>query len=90
MTLQKILDLVKDKEFSFIFSHINMKVPSARIKHQSTKFYICQNINAGNNCGSDKLGYRYSWELTKTNSILIEDIKLIETVNTTDNYLIFN
>lgn len=49
-----------------------------RIQKENEVIYLCQNVKNGANC-SDKLGFHYSWNIGKGNSVnLVEnDIEII-------------
>jgi len=63
-----------------IHSHI---IKDAKIQKTGDNYYICQNSKQGSSCGSDKLGYSYSWcvnngslEIMKNNNLY--DLELVE------------
>ena len=39
------------------------KIVSGRVKHNSGRYYLCQNEKSGDDCGPDKFGYSFSWNV---------------------------
>ena len=59
------------------------EITDARIQKQADVYYICQNSQEGSSCGSDKLGYSYSWCVNKgslkiMNHNNLYDLELVE------------
>lgn len=40
-----------------------IRIVSGKVKHNSGRYYLCQNEKDGDNCGPDKFGYSFSWNV---------------------------
>lgn len=40
---------------------INGTRTSGKVKHNSSRYWLCQNERSGDDCGPDKFGYSFSW-----------------------------
>lgn len=39
------------------------RIVSGKVKHNSGRYWLCQNVRPGADCGPDKFGYSFSWSV---------------------------